>query len=99
MEGLLVSKEYQWCNRDLIPTPKDRRTWTAQDFAGYWIIVGVNTSSWMAGLTLLSLGLSVGQAIGFIVGSSLIIPLLAIVAGWMGSHDHLGFFVMSRAYV
>ena len=36
---------------------------------------------------------------GVIVGSSLIISLVAVVAGWMGSHDQLGFTVMSRAYV
>jgi NCS1 family nucleobase:cation symporter-1 len=35
----------QWCNRDLIPIPEDRRTWTWQGFAGYWIITGVSNSS------------------------------------------------------
>lgn len=29
-----------WCNRDLIPIPEDRRTWTWQGFAGYWVICG-----------------------------------------------------------
>lgn len=29
-----------WCNRDLIPIPQDRRTWTWQGFAGYWVICG-----------------------------------------------------------
>ena len=29
-----------WCNRDLIPIPRDRRTWTWQDFSGYWVIAG-----------------------------------------------------------
>jgi NCS1 family nucleobase:cation symporter-1 len=36
---------------------------------------------------------------GVIVGASLIISMIAIVAGWMGSHDYLGFTVMSRAWV
>ncbi|RFU32379.1 hypothetical protein B7463_g3981, partial [Scytalidium lignicola] len=86
-----------WCNRDLIPIPEDRRTWTWQGFAGYWIITGANNSAWTAGSTLLALGLSVGQSMGVIVGGSLIISMIAVVAGWMGSHDHLGFTVMSRA--
>ena len=30
----------QWCNRDLIPIPENRRTWTWQGYAGYWIITG-----------------------------------------------------------
>lgn len=29
-----------WCNRDLIPIPYDRRTWTWQGFSGYWVITG-----------------------------------------------------------
>lgn len=92
-----LTRKWQWCNRDLIPIPEDRRTWTWQGFGGYWIIAGANNSAWTAGSTLLALGLSVGQAMGIIVGSSLIISVIAVVAGWMGSNDHLGFTVMSRA--
>lgn len=29
-----------WTNRDLIPIPYERRTWTWQGFAGYWVITG-----------------------------------------------------------
>jgi hypothetical protein len=36
---------------------------------------------------------------GVIVGASLVISMIAVVAGWMGSHDYLGFTVMSRAYI
>jgi len=71
--------------------------WTWQGFAGHWMITGSNTSAWTAGSTLLALGLSVSQSMGVIVGAALIISILAVVAGWMGSHDHLGFIVMSRA--
>jgi hypothetical protein len=31
----------QWCNRDLIPIPEDRRPWKWQGFAGYRIITGM----------------------------------------------------------
>jgi hypothetical protein len=41
----LANERMQWCNRDLIPIPEDRRTWTWQGFAGYWIITGVSSSS------------------------------------------------------
>ncbi len=30
-----------WCNRDLIPIPSERRTWTWPGFAGYWVITGI----------------------------------------------------------
>ncbi|POS81347.1 hypothetical protein DHEL01_v200277 [Diaporthe helianthi] len=86
-----------WCNRDLIPIPEDRRTWTWQGFAGYWVICGINTTAWTAGSTLLSLGLSATQAIGCMVGVALISALVAVLAGWPGSHLYLGFTVMSRA--
>lgn len=29
-----------WCNRDLIPIPPERRLWTWQGYAGYWIVGG-----------------------------------------------------------
>lgn len=86
-----------WCNRDLIPIPEDRRTWVWEGFAGYWIITGANNSAWTAGSTLFALGLSFAQTMGIVVGASLIIAMIAVVAGWMGSHDYLGFTVMSRA--
>ena len=86
-----------WCNRDLIPMPEDRRTWTWQGYAGYWTIAGINTTAWTAGSTLLSLGLSVPQSIGVMVGVALISALIAVVAGWPGSHLYLGFTVLQRA--
>lgn len=86
-----------WCNRDLIPIPYDRRTWTWQGFAGYWVITGINTTAWTSGSSLLALGLSVGQAMGVIVGVALITGMLAVAAGWMGSHKYIGFTVLSRS--
>ena len=88
---------FQWCNRDLIPIPAARRTWTWQGYAGYWVITGVNTAAWTAGSTLLALGLSVNQAMGIVVGAALVSGILAVVCGWMGSHQYLGFTVASRA--
>lgn len=104
-----------WVNRDLIPIPDERRTWTWQGFAGYWVITGrcsvqnsmaalpsdsfggVNTTAWTIGSSLLALGLSVGQAMGVVVGVSLLTAIIAVSAGWMGSHQYLGFTVLSRA--
>ena len=114
-----------WCNRDLIPIPANRRTWTWQGYAGYWIIggnmplvaltqrlrrlrgmdvwligiVGVNTTSWTAASSLLALGLSVKEAMGVIVGASLVVAVLAVAAGWMGSHQFVGFTILSRGQV
>jgi len=46
---------------------------------------------------LLSLGLSAQQAIGCVVGVALISALIAVLAGWPGSHLYLGFTVLCRA--
>lgn len=35
---------------------------------------------------------------GVIVGAGLVIAVLAVVAGWMGSHHYVGFTVLSRGY-
>ncbi|KAK4501382.1 hypothetical protein PRZ48_007191 [Zasmidium cellare] len=86
-----------WCNRDLIPIPQDRRTWTWQGYAGYWVIAGINTTAWTSGSSLLTLGLSVPQAMGTMVGVSLLSALIAVLAGWPGSHQHLGFTVLCRS--
>lgn len=54
---------------------------------------GCNTASWTAGSTLLALGLSVSQAMGIIIGSSLIIAILAVVSGVsnpLKSYDFFG---------
>ncbi|ERF70196.1 hypothetical protein EPUS_00384 [Endocarpon pusillum Z07020] len=66
-------------------------------FAGYWVIGGINTTAWTIGSSLLALGLSVGQAMGMVVCAAVIIAFLAVGAGWMGSHQHLGFTVVSRS--
>jgi cytosine/uracil/thiamine/allantoin permease len=60
---------------------------------------GINTTAWTIGSTLLALGLSVGQAMGMVVCAAVIIALLAVGAGWMGSHQHLGFTVVSRRFI
>ncbi|GIZ47129.1 hypothetical protein CKM354_001022900 [Cercospora kikuchii] len=86
-----------WCNRDLIPIPSSRRTWTWQGYAGYWVIAGINTTAWTSGSSLLALGLSVPQAMGVMVGVALISAIIAVLAGWPGSHEYLGFTVVCRA--
>ncbi|KAL8960260.1 MAG: hypothetical protein Q9193_003003 [Seirophora villosa] len=86
-----------WCNRDLIPIPSKRRTWSWQGYVGYWVVAGINTTSWTVGSTLLALGLSVGQAMAMVIVGCVIIGVLAVLCGWLGSHHHVGFTVASRS--
>ncbi|WPV16563.1 hypothetical protein CLAFUW4_06506 [Fulvia fulva] len=79
------------------PPPQNRRTWTWEGYAGYWVITGINTTAWTFGSSLLSLGLSVPQAMGVSAGCSLITAILAVFARWAGSHQYLGFTVLCRS--
>ncbi|RDA83983.1 hypothetical protein CP532_6965 [Ophiocordyceps camponoti-leonardi (nom. inval.)] len=85
-----------WCNRDLIPTPPERRTFGVWSYLGYWTVTGSNISAWLIGSTLLNFGLSPQQAIGAVVLGGLLTGLLAVSCGWMGEVHHIGFTVCSR---
>ena len=85
-----------WCNRNLIPIPPTRRICTYRKYAAYRIITGVNATSWTLASSLLTLGFSILQAMGVIVGASLLAALLAVVAGWPGSHHYVGFTILPR---
>ncbi|RCI09976.1 hypothetical protein L249_8752 [Ophiocordyceps polyrhachis-furcata BCC 54312] len=80
-----------WCNRDLIPTPSERRTFGVWSYLGYWTVTGSNISAWLVGSTLLKFGLSPQQAIGAVVLGGLFTGLLAVSCGWMGEVHHIGF--------
>ncbi|KAF2087333.1 hypothetical protein K490DRAFT_42127 [Saccharata proteae CBS 121410] len=86
-----------WCNRDLIPIPNPRRTWTWQGYAGYWVIAGINTTAWTSGSSSLELGMSVPQAMGVMVGVAVVSAGVAVLAGWPGGRRYLGFTVLCRA--
>lgn len=85
-----------WCNRDLIPTPPDRRTYGVWSYFGYWTVSGSCISAWSTGSTLLAFGLSPQQAIAVVVVGGILAGLLAVACGWMGENHHIGFTVSSR---
>ncbi|KAK7227519.1 hypothetical protein V2G26_015522 [Clonostachys chloroleuca] len=86
----------QWCNRDLIPIPKDRQTYGQWSYVGYWTVSGSCVSAWSTGSTLLEFGLSPQQAIGVVIVGAVITGIIAVACGWMGAHHHIGFTVSSR---
>ena len=88
MAGLCGLLDHQWLDPTILNIRKAANSET----------IGVNATSWTAASSLLALGLSVGQAMGVIVGASLFAGILAVVAGWMGSHHYVGFTILSRSY-
>jgi NCS1 family nucleobase:cation symporter-1 len=73
-----------WLNRDLIPMPKERRTYKIWSYFIYWCISGLCISGYAAGSTLLAYGLDARQAIVSLVIGGLIIGVLCVACGWMG---------------
>lgn len=53
-------------------------------------------STWQTPNTFLTQGLSVGQAMGIIIVSRLIVSLFSIIVGWCGLTWHIGFSVQNR---
>ncbi|KAH9918336.1 permease for cytosine/purines, uracil, thiamine, allantoin-domain-containing protein [Amylocystis lapponica] len=85
-----------WTNRDLIPMPKERRTYAIWSYFIYWCISGMCISAYTTGSTLLAYNLTAQQAIGALVVGSVITGFLSISCGWMGERHHIGFTVASR---
>jgi NCS1 family nucleobase:cation symporter-1 len=86
-----------WNNRDLVPLPPSRRTWTIKGFLGFWAVMQLNTVGWQTGSSLVSLGLSVYEAMIVTIIAKSLIALVAIVNGWWGALWHVGFSVGNRA--
>ena len=61
-ENLDGERPTAWNNRDLAPLPPSRRTWTVKGFLGFWAVIQLNTVGWQTGSSLISLGLSVWEA-------------------------------------
>lgn len=68
----------RWTNRDLIPMPKERRTYKIWSYCVYWCISGMCISAYTLGSSLLAYGLNCQQAMGAIaVGAVLVSPLVS----------------------
>ncbi|KAH9835075.1 ncs1 nucleoside transporter family protein [Teratosphaeria destructans] len=86
----------RWTNRDLIPMPKERRTYKVWTYCVYWCISGMCISAYILGSSLLAYGLNCQQALGAIAIGSILVSPLVIACGWMGERHHIGFTVASR---
>ncbi|KAJ7206505.1 permease for cytosine/purines, uracil, thiamine, allantoin-domain-containing protein [Mycena pura] len=89
-------KNDHYTNRDLIPMPANRRTYSISSYFIYWCISGMCISAYTIGSTLLAYGLSAPQAIGALVIGSMGTGCLSVACGWMGERHHIGFTVSSR---
>ncbi|KAK4684535.1 nucleobase:cation symporter-1, NCS1 family, partial [Tremellales sp. Uapishka_1] len=91
-----VWKQSVWLNRDNVPLPPNRRNWGAWSFVGYWCATGINISGWTGGSSLLSLGLSVGEAMAVVVIGQCLVAAAVVLTGLVGAEWHVGFPMWNR---
>ncbi|KAJ7912722.1 permease for cytosine/purines, uracil, thiamine, allantoin-domain-containing protein [Mycena leptocephala] len=88
-------KNDHYTNRDLIPTPADRRTYSISSYFIYWCISGMCISAYTSAPHSLHTAFS-PQAIGALVIGAICTGCLSVACGWMGERHHIGFTVASR---
>lgn len=86
----------RWINNDIKPIEAERRTWTSWTFMNYWILVNSNISTYMAGSSLISLGLTWWQAIISIVVGNSLAAIFVVLNSLPGAYYNLGFPVVNR---
>ncbi|WWC71819.1 uncharacterized protein I206_105778 [Kwoniella pini CBS 10737] len=93
----LDSAKSKFINEDLIPSPPERRTWTAWSYLAYWWSEAWNITTWSLGSSLIALGLSVGNALLVILFANILSALVIIANGFAASRYHIGYPVLARA--
>ncbi|KAI0463634.1 hypothetical protein LJB42_002638 [Komagataella kurtzmanii] len=83
-------------NRDIIPLPPNRRTWTDWDFVGFWAVINLSVFTWQTCSSLLSLGLSVWESMVIVIISKALIFAVALSHGWGGGVWHVGYPIYGR---
>ncbi|WWC70335.1 uncharacterized protein I206_104285 [Kwoniella pini CBS 10737] len=91
-----VWQNSKWLNRDNVPLPPSRRNWGMWSYAGFWITSGVNVSGWASGASLMSLGLTVSQAMIVNVLGGFLVAAVIVCTGQMGARWHVGFPMWNR---
>lgn len=83
-------------NKDIVPMGPERRIWGQWLFMWYWSITNVTITGWSGALSLLSLGLPVGEVMGIIIIGNAIISALALLNAAPGGYFHIGYTVSQR---
>ncbi|KAL7415618.1 NCS1 nucleoside transporter family [Mrakia frigida] len=86
-----------YINDDIIPLPPHRRTWTQTTFNFFWLATSINIGGLTGSASILSLGLSVPQAVACDVIGSVIICAALVANGCQGGKWHIPFAVGNRA--
>jgi len=92
----LTYSELFLSNEDLLPVPKEKRTWATMNFVAFWIADSFNVNTWMIASSMIQLGLSWWQAwICVWLGYGFVAPFIVMNAR-PGAIFHVTFPVVAR---
>ncbi|KIW66369.1 hypothetical protein PV04_05705 [Phialophora macrospora] len=84
-------------NKDQDPVPIHLRTWTAWDYAAYWMSDLINATTWQIASSAMLVGLSTTDAIAIAALSAILNALPTVLCGFPGTDYHIPFPISIRA--
>ncbi len=84
-------------NADIAPTPLEKRTWNVWHIAALWVGMSVCITTYTLASSLISQGMSVGEAIGTIALGNCIVLIPMILNAHAGTKYGIPFPVLARA--
>ncbi|KAJ3905955.1 NCS1 family nucleobase:cation symporter-1 [Lentinula edodes] len=90
-------EQHVWSNEDLDPTPFSERNWRWYHYVSLWWGSSFNPNDWSTGSSLLSIGLTFGNAMGAVAIGALLSSVAIVFASRPGSEYHIGYPVTIRA--
>ena len=91
------AKGHSWYNKDLLPTPREERTWSRNNFLFFYFTTSLTPSSYTLGATLVSMGLLWWQGLICAVVGSVFLSIILVLNSRASSEYHLGFPAIVRA--
>ncbi|KAL6242011.1 hypothetical protein RBB50_010922 [Rhinocladiella similis] len=86
-----------WSNIDQDPVPPERRTWSGWSFLGYWFSDLADVNGWLAGSSVLAVGLTWRECIPLVLVGGLCNSIPMAFNGTMGARLRVSFPVAVRA--
>ncbi|KAI5290969.1 hypothetical protein KEM54_006838, partial [Ascosphaera aggregata] len=86
----------RWNNNDVKPTEKARRKWGLWTYHNYWVLVQSNISTYMAGSSLVAMGMSWWEAFVVTVVGFILVTVLIVLNSLPGAQYHIGFPIVNR---
>src|SRR3954470_16830030 len=84
-------------NRDLAPTPPERRTWTLYNYVALWFSMSMEITTYQLASSLIAKGMDWKQAVGTVLLGNLIVLVPMLLNAHAGAKYGIPFPVFVRA--